>query len=450
MCPASLSREPWLEPKKQRDGLEMERIIGLILFAALVNSASGLDFRYNETLDSRMPVIEFPETENSDVYVFQQGQSIIAETADGRQIATSSIKSDASGLFKAAIDAVPDGGSLNIGKGLYVLSAPYAVPLYPNGSNILYCCIPVIDKSMHIYGAGVDETIIQLAPNQRNLSRLVAMMIIRGSGPLSPGYSDFTVANLTLDGNRAQQKDDQPQDGEALILAGSKRSNGKYYRLKLVNSHGSGIYLGNNGSGRERDAVVFSVVAQNCGAEGFMLDTCHNSHVLDCAAWHCREGLCLHGNNDWKSRSKDQVSATKFQTDSQITVWQVNDFTLSEINMDCTPATDAYGLVVRDGTGQVRRSVLKNDKAKTDSTGGATYIYESSRVLFDDCQLEGFFGIHAVGRSHVEAKNCRLVAPGGCFCTTDPNPVQSTIVVKNCTCSGLKTAMQKGATIIVE
>ena len=77
----------------------MERIIGLILFAALVNSASGLDLQYIETLDSRMPATEFPETENSDVYVFQQGQSIIAETADGRQIATSYIKSDASGLF---------------------------------------------------------------------------------------------------------------------------------------------------------------------------------------------------------------------------------------------------------------------------------------------------------------------------------------------------------------
>jgi hypothetical protein len=212
-----------------------------------------------------------------------------------------------------------------------------------------------------------------------------------------------------------------------------------------MNSWGSGAYLGNNGAGSGKNEIVSQVVAQNCGAEGIMLDTCHNSSVIDCAGWRCREGLCLYGNDDWQSRIKDNVWATNFQTDSQVTVWQVNDFVLSDINMDCSQATDAYGLMIRDGTGLVENSVLKSDTTKPNSTGGATYIQEGSEVLFVDCQLVGYFGIHAVGQSFVVAKNCNLIAPGGCFCTTDYLPVQSTIIAENCTWSGTKTAMQAGA-----
>jgi hypothetical protein len=381
----------------------------------------------------------------ADVHIFQRDQFIIAESVDGRQIATSPIESDVASLFKAAVDAVPDGGSLHISKGFYILSAPYAFPLNPDGSNIFHCSIPVLDKDMHISGDGMDETVIQLLPGQRSPSRHVAMMIIRGTRGYDPGYENFTVRDLTLDGNRAAQTDGQPHDGEGLILVGSTRSNGKYDRLRLMNSWGSGAYLGNNGAGSGKNEIVSQVVAQNCGAEGIMLDTCHNSSVIDCAGWRCREGLCLYGNDDWQSRIKDNVWATNFQTDSQVTVWQVNDFVLSDINMDCSQATDAYGLMIRDGTGLVENSVLKSDTTKPNSTGGATYIQEGSEVLFVDCQLVGYFGIHAVGQSFVVAKNCNLIAPGGCFCTTDYLPVQSTIIAENCTWSGTKTAMQAGA-----
>lgn len=387
-------------------------------------------------------------TPMTDVSISQKDESIIA-TAGGQQIASAPIKDDASALFKKAIDTVPDGGSLSIGKGLYVLSAPYAFPLNPDGSNIFHCSIRIIDKSMHIYGAGVGKTIIRLAPKQRDPSRHVALMLIRGETTFSSGYDGFTLSGITFDGARDQQDlSSKPHDGEALVLAGSQRRNGKYLNLEFKNSHGSGMYLGNNGSGFGEDELVQNVAARNCRAEGIMLDTNQRSQVLDCEAWGCREGLTLHGNGDWESRSRDQVSATGFKTDSQVTVWQINDFTLSGINMDCSPSTGAYGLLVRDGKGQVKSSILKNDKAKANSTGGATNIYESAQVLFNDCQLEGFFGIHAMGRSRVEAKNCRLAAPGGCYCTTDLDPVQSTIIADNCVWSGKKVAMQDGATFV--
>ena len=395
-----------------------------------------------------------PETETEpaytyDVYIRQQDQSIIAETVDGRQIAALPVTSDAAGLFKAAVDAVPDGGSLHIGEGHYLVSAPYSFALNPDGSNIFYSAIQILDKDMHISGDGVDETIIQLLPGQRSPSRHVAMMLIRGTRGYDPGYESFVVTELTLDGNRAAQIDGQPHDGEGLILVGSERKNGLYYQLRLMNSWGSGIYLGNNGAGDSgTNEIVSQVTAQNCGAEGIILDTCHNSTVIDCEAWQCREGIVLYGNDDYKIRSRDNVSASRFQTDSQVTVWQVNDFTLSDIEMDCTNTIGAYGLMIRDGTGLVEDSVLVSSQTREDSTGGATYIIEGSKVLFEDCLLEGWFGIHAIGRSYVEARNCKIRAPGGCFCTTDLAPVQSTIIAEGCTWAGTKTAMQAGATFL--
>ena len=358
------------------------------------------------------------------------------------------VSSDAAGLFKAAINATPDGGSLHIGAGHYNLSAPYSFALNPDGSNIFYSAIQILDKDMHITGDGMGETIIQLLPGQRSPSRHVAMMLIRATKAYDPGYDEFSVHDLTLDGNRAEQIDDEPHDGEALILSGSTRHNGEYYNLKLINSHGSGVYSGNNGAGPESDAVFHHIFAQNCGAEGIILDTCHNCTVTDSEAWQCREGVVLYGNDDWQTRIRDNVNASRFKTDSQVTVWQVNDFTLSDINMDCTQTTGSYGLMIRDGTGLVENSVLVSSKTREDSTGGATYIIEGSQVRFESCTLEGWFGIHAIGRSYVEARNCSLTAPGGCFAMTDLAPVQSTIIAEDCSWSGTKTAMQEGATFL--
>ena len=73
----------------------------------------------------------------ANVDIFQKGSLTIAQ-AGGRQIAACQIKGNARALFEVAIGAVPNGGSLNIGKGRYVFSAPYAFPLNPDGSNLFY------------------------------------------------------------------------------------------------------------------------------------------------------------------------------------------------------------------------------------------------------------------------------------------------------------------------
>lgn len=53
------------------------------------------------------------------------------------------------------------------------------------------------------------------------------------------------------------------------------------------------------------------------------------------------------------------MTATRIKTDSQITCWQVNDFALSQIEMDCSKAASSYGFVVRDGNGTIKNSILK-------------------------------------------------------------------------------------------
>mgnify|MGYP000911679125 FL=1 len=386
----------------------------------------------------------------ANVEIFQMGSLTIARSA-GRQIASCQIKGNARALFKAAIDAVPNGGSLSIGKGRYVFSAPYAFPLDPDGSNLFYCSIPIIDKGMHISGAGVGQTILQLAPGQRREGRHVAMMLVRGKRGFDLGYSSFSIRGVTFEGDSARQDlSEPPHDGEALLLVGSQRSNGVFENLEFRNSHAAGMYLGNNGSGPGTNETVRNVIARNCRAEGIMLDTNKNSRVEDCAAYGCRVGLFLNGNDDWQSRGSDNVTATRIKTDSQITCWQVNDFTLSEINMDCTGSPTSRGLVVRDGNGVVKNSILKTDKIKIDARSGpgATYISEAARVLLEECALEGYFGVHAVGQSRVEAKNCQITAPGGCYCTTDPEPVSSIIRATGCTWSGKKSDIQGGSSLV--
>ena len=181
-----------------------------------------------------------------------------------------------------------------------------------------------------------------------------------------------------------------------------------------------------------------------------MLDTNKNSRVEDCAAYGCRVGLFLNGNDDWQKRGSDNVTATRIKTDSQITCWQVNDFTLSQIEMDCTGSPTSRGLVVRDGNGVVKNSILKTDKTKIDARSGpgATYISEAARVLVEECTLEGYFGVHAVGRSRVEAKNCQITAPGGCYCTTDPEPVSSIIRATGCNWNGKKSDLKEGSSLV--
>ena len=301
---------------------------------------------------------------------------------------------------------------------------------------------------MHIHGTGVGKTILKLATWQRSADRHVAMMLIRGRGPMDAGYSSFLLEGLTFDGNAKFQYAAEPHDGEALVLVGSDRKGGVFRDLEFRNSYAAGLYLGNNGKGNGGyNELVRDCVARDCKAAGIMLDTNHDSKVESCQAWQCREGLYLNGNDDWKDRGPDLVTVSGFKTDSQITIWQVNDFRLMSVDMDCSKAAKSYGLVVRDGSGKVALSTLRSDKKKTGAFGSATFIYRGASVGFQECQISGYYGIRAIEHAKVLATDCDISAPGGCFCMVDQNePMQACITADGCRCSGKKLEIQEGAT----
>lgn len=387
---------------------------------------------------------EEPEPTKYDVEISQAGGLI--QVRKGTALLLSTPKSDAANAFRVAVGAVPSGGTLGVGEGTYELPAPYSFALDADGSNVFYCCIPILDKRMHIHGAGVGKTIFKLAPWQRSASRHVAMMLIRSTGPMAPGYSAFTLEGITFDGNSKFQYLSTPKDGESLLLVGSSRKGGVYRDLELRNSHGSGIYLGNNGSGSGSNELIQNVVARNCADKGIMLDTCHNSQVVDCEAWACQDGLCLYGNDDWQSRGPDLVTAKGFKTDSQIVCWQVNDFKIYELDMDCTKSAASYGLVVRDGSGFVILSKLKSDKKKASAYGSATYIYRGADVALMGCDISGYYGIRAIEKAKVRANACTISASGACFAMVDKNaPMEASIIAEACKTTGKKIELQDGA-----
>jgi hypothetical protein len=383
-----------------------------------------------------------PTTYNVEISIV--GSNIVAR-AGTSQIAAVPVNSDAVSLFKKAIDTVPNGGSLGIGKGTYKLSAPYSFGLNPDGSNIFYGSLMILNKGMHIYGAGVDETVLEMMPGQRSSSRHAAMFIIRGTGPMNPGYSGMSIQDMTIDGGG--QNSSATYDGEGLILIGSARSNGKFLRLRLKRSWGAGIYEGYNGSGSGVNELVQNVVATDCAGPGIMMDTCRNSQVVDCEAYRCREGLFLNGNDpDWKTRPKDNAVVRNFKTDSQVNVWFINDFDIQNLNMDCSSMPNAYGFSVKSSKGTISNSTLGNSQSRHDSRGGATYIWGEAVLIIKKSTLSGYFGVHGIGRSYTIVQNCTISANGACYCTTDPDPVSSIIVAEGCTWSGVKLLMKAGAT----
>ncbi len=176
-------------------------------------------------------------------------------------------------VIRDAIAAVPAGGSLFIGAGVYDgLQADQNIPinnaLAANQAHY-YTALPLRGKNIHIYGAGMGETILKLG-NGQYYSGHQALVIFASNG-LNLGYNQLTLANMTIDGN----KDNQSPfwyDGAGLILTGGERSGGKFFNLELRNSPNTGLYLGNNGSGWESYSYLDNIYTHDNLQAGMVFD----------------------------------------------------------------------------------------------------------------------------------------------------------------------------------
>ena len=385
-------------------------------------------------------------SENSDIKILDniiysaivsiEGNSIIARNVEGNEISSGVAGTDDSRVLTEAINSVPDNGNVLISAGIYNLSADTLFYLDDGETNPFWICIPILEgKNVHIFGYGMGITVLKLKPKQFQVDHPVAMILNRSSGPVNLGFTAFTVANMTLDGNR----DDQGQwykDGASLILTGSIRSGGKYYNLEFRNSYGTGLYLGNNGGGSESHSSITNVVARNCSLEGILLDTVQDTVISDCLFEYCKTGLTVHGNNDYQTRTKDRIVVKDLSCiASPLTIWCINDLEMSSVNMDCTLSPNAYGLLIHSSIGiHIKESFFKSDRKKASSYGGASYIDADNdgptAATLDNCVLDGYYALHVLGSATATIHGGALNASYACAFIRgiDPSTAIATLI----------------------
>jgi hypothetical protein len=67
-----------------------------------------------------------------------------------------------------------------------------------------------------------------MANNQHYSGHLAVLILNRTTGDMNNGFSSFTLANLTLDGNRANQEPIQAIDGPACTFLEAFEPTRKY------------------------------------------------------------------------------------------------------------------------------------------------------------------------------------------------------------------------------
>ncbi len=205
-----------------------------------------------------------------DVTISKSGNTATAKNSAGSTISSGA---DYTAVIRNAIAATPDNGSLYIGTGTYDgLRADQNVPI----NNVLsgseahyYTALSLRGKNIHIYGAGMGQTVLKLGDNQYYSGHQA--LIIFASNGLGLGYSAFTLANITLDGNKDAQSPFW-YDGAGLILTGGERTGGKFFNIELKNSPNTGMYLGNNGSGWEAYAYLDNIYSHDNRQAGLVFD----------------------------------------------------------------------------------------------------------------------------------------------------------------------------------
>ena len=372
-----------------------------------------------------------------DIIVYQSGTGIYAIEADTTLVDSGTVGTDDTDVINAAITACPQDGVLFIDPGTYTLDADTVFYLDGGTSNPYWVCLPILDaKNIHILGAGIDSTILKLANFQHDTDHPVAMILCRETAIADPGFTSFTLSDMTLDGNKANQTA-WYKDGAGLILTGSARSGGRYYNLKLKNSQNTGIYLGNNGSGVESNSFLHNIYVENPYAEGIFLDSAQQVIVSDCICVGdntngksgYQVGLYVNGNTDYQTRSNDHILINNINcVGSSVKFWCINDCVASNIIMDTEDCAAEYGCLIHSCIGlYINNSKFRSDRTTASSYGGAAYIDSNSYgntdgptdVYFDNCEFDGYYGIHILGAAVATIKNSIIKAAHDCIYSRD-------------------------------
>lgn len=372
---------------------------------------------------------------NHDVIVGQEDGMTIATAHDGERIASGL---EAEKVISSAIMAGPNSGNVLISEGIYELEASTLFYLDPGEKNPFWTCIATYGKNIHIRGDGPGKTVLRLKPGQHYRDHPVAMILAGPESVFEYGHTDFVLEGITFDGNRAKQKA-YLKDGAGCVLMRGRRANGLYQDLEFRNSYGTGLYLGNNGSGSEDLASVHNITAKNCAEAGVMFDTCSNSRVEDCYFEKCGTGLHLHGNSDNLTRGRDTIKVHKVRCEqSPVTIWCVNDIDITDLYMDVSKCSKAYGLLVHSSQEvKIENSIFKSSRYKKNSYGGASYIDAGSdgqtSITLENCILDGCWALHGLGDSSIRMNGGCLDASDVCVYLRDIDPTTAKATLKNVT-----------------
>lgn len=398
----------WEEPYPA----DFSSVDGLLLAEIMVpaNAASIL----NENIRN-IAVTALPANFDSmcSVEVLLRGTEIIARRSDGTILDSGIAGTDDTAVIDSAIIGCPDGGSIWFGPGTYTLEASGG-PFYLSGNgttNPFYYCIGVLEgKNIHLYGAGPGITILKLAANQHYTNHVVAMILNRTTGDSSDGHTGFTVANMTIDGNKAEQSV-LYHDGAGLILTGSVRSNEHYWNLELKDSFGYGLYIGNNGNGPASFVRIHDIYVHGCYKSGICTDTTTDLTIANSVIYDSSTGLEVIGNTDYATRGYDNISITNVVCrKAGITIWCINGLVMTGCNMDITGATSC-GLQIHcsyniDIVG-CRFAANKTGQYVSYIDGGG-YIADGAykQVKLRDCTFDGYQALKVFGSAILEAYNC--------------------------------------------
>jgi len=431
---------------------------GLILAEILVSG--GATAIYNANIRNiAVPVLPANFNTMYSVQIFQRGTEIIARKADGTILDSGILGTDDTDVFDAAVAGCPDNGSIGIGPGLYTLEANKLFYLSGDGTTNphYYAFGPAMEgKNCHVFGAGIDVTTLKLADNQHYTNHHAVLVFNRTTGDQNSGFTSFTLADMTLDGNRANQSVISVMDGPGNYLSGSIRTGEKLFNVRSINSHGHGFYLGNNGGGPVNGALLYGLQIENCYRSGICTDTARHVSIGNCIISNCSTGIELLGNStDYTTRRKDNISVSNVSLNNAgLQIWCINGCVVTGCTMDITDSpVHSYGLQVHCSI-NVLVADSSFDANHTSQYGtyidGGYYIDDGEyyNVTFRDCIFRAFQALKVFGHAKISAVDCFFEAftyvyldeleqevrvPGACVYLYEMGePITATVEYTNC------------------
>ena len=444
----------WEEPYPA----DFSSVDGLLLAEILVpaNATSIVNDYIRSIVVPALPV-NFDSMYSVRIYI--RGTEIIARKADGTILDSGVLGTDDTDVFDAAVAGCPDNGSIGIGPGLYTLEANKLFYLSGDGTTNphYYAFGPAMEgKNCHVFGAGIDVTTLKLADNQHYTNHHAVLVFNRTTGDQNSGFTSFTLANLTLDGNRANQSVISVMDGPGNYLSGSIRTGERIINVRSKNSHGHGFYLGNNGDGPVNGALLYGLQIDNCYRSGICTDTARHVSIGNCIISNCSTGIELLGNStDYTTRRKDNISVSNVSLNNAgLQIWCINGCVVTGCTMDITDSpVHSYGLQVHCSI----NVLIANSTFDANHTSqyctyidGGGYINdgEYKNVTFRDCTFRAFQALKVFGHAKISAVDCFFEAftyvylnesgqevrvPGACVYLYEMGePITATVEYTNC------------------